>query len=258
MINTARVIISGILIGFSTHFVHAEMSALDNVEFRVNRVEEAQWVGEHWAPFANAELMNTTDISFETLRQFAFRPIPFTKTQPNTRGTVFVGSLVKRQGDVYQKVSGKPFLIDIPCKPPVSLEDKKEDVLNYRNGGQKDLSIDIGIAKLELSKEEAVSVEATKIASIRPQGDLLNEVAIEKVKEALNDSPEYPDYYIVESQDIYLVSYRKYTKRTRGGSGTYSVLVVSGTDFKETEHAAKGYLTNLGMIPLSEYITQKK
>lgn len=176
----------------------------------------------------------------------------WTPTDTTNPSTNFVGTvLMKDDNGKYYSTSDAILLAEKACKPQLTVDTAKDDVYSETIHDSKGISINLGVVKFDLGKEQALKLSVAKIGS---SAGTLDPTAVDKVRKAVEIDKNANKYWVCTGQEVFATTYQTYKKGKIASSGTYSVVAIGGTTFLETEKMKKVYNFRLKLVPLEKLI----
>jgi|ERR1700730_16336327 len=178
----------------------------------------------------------------------------FTPTSTQNPATVFVGTLIIQDPDGKYSSSSDPiFLVQKDCKASVTIDSKEDKVYSYIDKVDAGLTINLGVVTLNFGHDQALELTVARTASVSPASGI-DGAAVTKVKTQLDVGHNKGKYWICTAQELFVTSYQTYQKDSGGGSGTYSVVKINGTYFRELTELKKLYNFRLQLAPLESWV----
>jgi len=178
----------------------------------------------------------------------------FTPTATQNPSACFVGTLViKDSNGNYTSSSDPIFLVDKVCKPPMTVDKTEDKVYTYAKKIQAGVTLDFGIIKLNFGHDEAVQLTLSKVGQTTPTSGI-DGAAVDKVKTSVDVANNKGKYWICTAQELFVTTYQKFHKDTGGGSGSYSIVKIDGTYFRQVDELKKLYNFRLQLVPLENWV----
>ena len=179
----------------------------------------------------------------------------FTQTSTQNPAAMFVGTLVSKEPDGKFTISSEPILlVNKECKPSMTIDSKEDKVYTNSTKVQAGTTIDLVAVKLTFGRDEAVELTLSRVGGVAPAFGIDKNV-VDGLKNKLDIEHNKGKYWICTGQELFVTTYQKFHKDKGGGSGSYSVLKIDGTYFREMSELKKLYNFRLQLVPLEGWFS---
>jgi len=180
----------------------------------------------------------------------------FTPTSTQNPSALFVGTLLaKDPAGKFVISSDAILLVNKECKPPMTIDSKEDKVYTYATKVQAGATLNLGIVTLKFGHNEAVSLTLSRVGTVAPTSGIDGK-AVETVKQKVDVEHNKHKYWICTAQELFLTTYQKLQGDKGGGTGTYDVVKIDGTYFREMSELKKLYNFRLQLVPLEAWVSQ--